>query len=110
MTLTDIVKELNLKVAYGKEHLNREVSGGYCSDLLSDVMGGSEENQVWITIQVHRNTIAVAALKELAAIILVNGLEPNPDTIAAAQNEEFPILVSQEKAFDVAGKIYKLLN
>ena len=37
-----------------------EIQNGYTSDLLSDVMGNAPEDSVLITIQAHKNTIAVA--------------------------------------------------
>ena len=41
-------------------HEKREIHGGYTSDLLSDVMGNAAEGNVLITIQGHKNTVAVA--------------------------------------------------
>ena len=71
MTVADIVKALDLKVFSGNEGLNQEIAGGYTSDLLSDVMGNADAGMVWITLQTHINVMAIASLKELAAIILV---------------------------------------
>lgn len=39
MTVREIAEKLNLKVFSGAAGLDREVTGGYVSDLLSDVMG-----------------------------------------------------------------------
>ena len=39
MKVTDIVEKIGLKVFSGHEGLGKEVTGGYASDLLSDVMG-----------------------------------------------------------------------
>ncbi len=68
MTVREIVEALNLKVLSGEKGLDKEITGAYCSDLLSDVMGNTEEQQVWITLQGHKNAIAVASLKELRAM------------------------------------------
>lgn len=110
MDLAAIVKTLNLKVCCGDNALNREVKGGYVGDLLSDVIANSQEGHVWITRQIHQNVVAVASLKDLAAIILVQGSEPAPDTLEKAAREGIPILVAAEPAFEVAGKIYKLIS
>ena len=37
MKISDIAKELNLSVISGEKGIEREVSGAYVSDLLSDV-------------------------------------------------------------------------
>jgi hypothetical protein len=63
MKIKDLVKELGLEVLSCKDSLDREIKGGYCSDLLSDVMGNAKEGDIWITLQVHKNIIAVASLK-----------------------------------------------
>jgi serine kinase of HPr protein (carbohydrate metabolism regulator) len=73
-------------------------------------MANSHEGYIWITRQVHQNIVAVATLKELAGIILVNSCEPAKDTLEKAVRENVPILVSGLSAFELSGKIYNLLN
>ena len=40
-----------------------EVAHGYASDLLSDVIANAGKDSVWVTMQIHVNIIAVAALE-----------------------------------------------
>ena len=68
----------------------REIQGGYASDLLSDVMGNSREGDIWVTMQKHVNIVAVAQLNGLAAIVLVNGRRPEPDTIVRRRENRHP--------------------
>lgn len=109
MKLIDIAKELELKIRAGEAHSDREVTGGYVGDLLSDVMGNAKEGQVWITRQTHQNIVAVADLKDLAGIILVNRCEPNAETIEKANEVGMPIFVSSLPAFELTGRIYILI-
>lgn len=110
MKVSDLVNELGLTVLSGAKGLNREVTGGYVSDLLSDVMGNAGESQVWITLQVHQNVMAIASLKDMAAVILVKDLKPNENTIRHSNAEDIPILGTSMTTFEIAGKLYKLLN
>jgi predicted transcriptional regulator len=110
MKVREIVEKLNLKVVSGKDGLDREVEGGYVSDLLSDVMGNADMNQAWITLQTHKNIMAIASLKELACIILVKGLEPNEDTKEKSNEENIPILNTDKDTFEIAGKLYAMLQ
>jgi hypothetical protein len=110
MDLESIVKALNLKVRSGNERMKTEVVGGYTGDLLSDVMGVSEAGNIWVTRQIHANIVAVASLKDHAAIVLVQGLEPAADTLEKAVKEDIPILISELSAFEVTGKLYNLLK
>lgn len=109
MKLESIVKDLNLKLRCGEEGLNREVKGGYVGDLLSDVIANSKENDVWITRQTHQNIVAVASLKDLAGIILVQGAEPAPETLEKAAKEGIPLMVSDMAAFETAGRVHRLI-
>jgi hypothetical protein len=61
--------------------------------LLSDVMGNAAEDEVWITLQTHQNIMAIASLKDLAAVVLVKGLEPEDDTLAHSEEEGIPLLL-----------------
>jgi len=110
MTVQDIVSQLNLTVCSGQEGLQREVKGGYTSDLLSDVMGHAQEGDIWVTLQTHKNVMAIASLKEIAAIILVKGHLPEEDTLEESNNENIPILSSPLQTFEITGQLYKLLH
>jgi len=110
MTLKDVTEKLDLEVKSTFGKLNLTVSGGYVSDLLSDVIAHAREGQVWITLQVHSNIVAVAVLKELAGIILVNGRQPEAETLNKAEQEGVSILVSRLPAFEVAGRLFNLFR
>lgn len=110
MKLSEIVEKLDLTIFTGERFLDKEVAGGYVSDLLSDVMGYSSENEIWITLQTHKNVMAIASLKELAAVILVKGFKPDSDTIQHAENEKIPILGTHKKTFEITGELYNLLK
>ncbi|HEU20613.1 MAG TPA: serine kinase [Deltaproteobacteria bacterium] len=110
MNVSSIVEKLNLKIACGREKLSQNVTGGYVGDLLSDVMANSREGYLWITRQTHQNIVAVASLKELAGIILVQGKEPESDTLEKAAAEGIPILITELPAFDIAGKLYDIVS
>jgi len=110
MKVSDIVDKFNLEVFSGKLGLAREVRGGYVSDLLSDVMGNSKEGQIWITLQTHKNVMAIASLKDLAAVILVKGFKPNDDTAEQSEIEGVPVLGTTENAFEMSGKLFQYLT
>jgi predicted transcriptional regulator len=110
MNLETIVQSLHLKVKSGEGILNVEVRGGYVGDLLSDVMANSHKGDLLITRQVHQNIVAVASLNELAGIVLVQGAEPAAETLEKAAREKIPLLVAELPAFEVAGRIYQMIE
>lgn len=110
MNVKNIVDTLGLTIYSGKSGLDRIVTTGYTSDLLSDVMGNCDSEEVWITLQTHKNIMAIASLKDIAAIILVNGHQPESDTIEKSNEEEIPILGTSLGAFEISGKLFALLQ
>ena len=54
--------------------------------------------------------MAIASLKELAAVILVKGQSASEDTLNQSNEEGIPFLSTEEETFDTAGKIYQLLH
>ena len=110
MNVKELAEKANLNLFSGAAGLDRQVTGWYSSDLLSDVMGYASEGQVWITLQKHRNIMAVASLKDLAAIILVKGFEPEPDVLELSEKEGIPVLGTQKQAFEISGEIFNLIK
>jgi len=110
MQVKEIITILDLNVFGGSQGLGNEITGGYTSDLLSDVMGHADNGKIWVTLQTHKNVIAIASLKELAAVILIKGNNPDADMLAQAEKEGIPVLGSTEEAFEITGKLYNLLS
>lgn len=110
MKLKEIIEKLQLKVLTAKDKLDEEVTGGYTSDLLSDVIANSKQGNLWITLQTHQNIIAVAKLKDLTGIVIVNNREPDEETLKKAGMEKIPVMISERMAFEVSGKLYELIS
>ena len=106
MKLKELVEKFDLQIQCASDRLEREIKGGYVSDLLSDVIANGRAGDVWITLQIHQNIVGVASLKDLAAIIIINGRQPEENTIEKAENEGIPIMVSKMSAFELVGRLY----
>jgi len=108
MKLSQIIEKSDLeKVVFCSDD---EIESGYCGDLMSDVIANAENNSIWITIQAHKNSIAVALIKDIKAIIFTNNVELNPDLIEKAKDEEINLLKSKKNSFTLCGILYKLLE
>jgi len=110
MTLRDIVEKLGLQVFASKVAGDADVTGGYACDLLSDVMANGRPGDLWITMQTHQNILAVAKIKDLAGIIVVNGRRPDEEAIRKADEENVTVLGTDESAFRISGRLYRLLK
>ncbi len=105
MKLRALIDALGLKLCCGEAHLEREVTGGYVGDLLSDVVANSHAGDIWVTLQAHENSVAVASLRDLAGIVFVGGREPNEETARQAEQRGVPLLSSSERAFEVVARL-----
>jgi serine kinase of HPr protein (carbohydrate metabolism regulator) len=108
MTLGEIASRLTLEVVTAKEGLDREVSGGYASDLLSDVMANAQAGDLWVTLQIHENIVAMATLKDLSGIVIVKGRQPQREAVDKAETEGIPILVASLPAFELVGRLHQM--
>lgn len=108
MRLNEIKESLDLKVLSGNKQLETDVSRGYVSDLMSDVIAHGKEGDIWITYQTHVNVVAIAMMKDMAGIILIQGRELIPAAAAKAEQEGLPVFSSSESAFEVVGRLYQL--
>lgn len=109
MILKEIITQLGLKIFTEVGQLETEVTGGYTSDLLSDVIAHSREGNLWITLQTHPNIVAVARLKDLAGIIIVHDRQPEAETRLKAMEEKIPLLGTKDNSFVISGRLFQLL-
>lgn len=108
MTVEDILSAIPSVCVAGKSGCSSPVSGGYASDLLSNVMGQAGSGSVWVTMQGHKNIVAVASLAGLAAIVIAGGAKPDADTVAKAESESIPLLITDLSVFEFVGRLYAL--
>ena len=105
MTVQEIIERLNLAVVTVAD-LNRQITGGYASDLLSCVMAGAKAGNVWVTLQAHPNVVAVASLLDLAAVVITEGIVPDADTTAKAEQNSVTLLRTPRPTFAIVGELF----
>lgn len=107
MLLSALMRELNLS-CFVPPIADGEVTSGYASDLLSDVMGNAPSGAIWVTMQCHPNVVAVASLLNLAAVVLVGNASPDEPTLERARSSDVALLHSDFTAFETVGRLYAL--
>ena len=88
--------------------MNMQLSGGYCSDLLSQVMASAAGKQVWVTVQNHMNIIAVATIQDIRVVIICEGREMADDVIARADEESVVLLTTPRGAYELCSTLGRL--
>ena len=108
MKVSEICEKLELKVLVEGD-LDREITGGYCGDLLSWVMGRAQGGDCWFTVMGNVNAVAVAFLADCACIVLCENATLDKDAQEKAELQDICVLASEENAYILANKLGKLL-
>jgi hypothetical protein len=108
MTIREAAAALGAEICQDRFE-DAPLTGAYTSDLLSDVMARAGDGNALITIQAHKNTVAVAALVNMPAIVVCNSRPLPEDMLEAAKNEGIAVLRTAENQYTVSGKLYGLL-
>ncbi|MFW6329557.1 MAG: DRTGG domain-containing protein [Alkalispirochaetaceae bacterium] len=109
MTGKEMAEKLGLTVVQhnGEE---RDLETGYTSDLLSDVMANARDGSVLITIQAHKNTVAVASLAGCAAIVICNDRPIPEEMVHAAEAEGIPVYATEANQYEISARVHGLLG
>ena len=99
MTVRELMTALSLECLTGEVGLDNEVKGGHVGDLLSYVMAHAREKELWVTIQGHINSVAVASLTGVSVIILSGRAEADKEMLEKAIEEEIPVLTAPLSSF-----------
>jgi hypothetical protein len=109
MNLQQIIDRLNLSVlTEPRNFASMTPTGGYSSDLLSCVMAGAKKGNLWLTLQAHLNIVAVAALNEIAAVIVTENAQPDAASIAKANQQGVILLSTPRPTYEITGKLWEL--
>jgi hypothetical protein len=109
MNLQQIIEKLELTVlTEPRDFSSISPTGGYTSDLLSCVMAGAKTHYLWITLQAHMNIVAVAALLDVAAVIITEDAQPDPATIDKANQQGVVLLSTPRPSFEIDGKLWEM--
>jgi len=109
MTINELASALSAEICQ-TEFEDVEVAGAYTSDLLSDVMANAKTGGALITIQAHKNTVAVATLVNISVIVICNSRPLPEDMLEAAKDEGIAVIRTSENQFTVSGKIWQIIN
>ncbi len=109
MTIAEMAKFMDLETVVEGDG-SRAVTGGYCGDLLSWVMGRAKEGDAWITVMGNVNAVAVAVLADTACILLAEDSPLDDEARLRAEAQGVAVLRSREDAYTLAVKLGRLLE
>ena len=104
MTVQQLIDALSLTV-FHLDDPGRSVTGAYCGDLLSWVMGRAPADGAWLTIMSNVNVAAVAALTDVACVVLAEGVVPDAPLLDKAKIQGITLLGTELSVYDCAVRL-----
>jgi len=92
VTLKEVKEILDAEVFVGHDQLEMEVKTAFGADLMSDVLAFAKSGSLLLTGLTNPQIVRTSDVLDIAAIIIVRGKRPLPETIQLAEELRIPIL------------------
>jgi predicted transcriptional regulator len=106
MKLQEVAQKLGLKLV--TKSFDKEISGVYISDMVSDVIANAKAGDLLVTVQIHNNVVAAANLVDLCGIVVTQGKLPADDVVKMAEKAEIPIFSTDLNRWQMATRLYEI--
>jgi predicted transcriptional regulator len=105
--LDEVREILDAEVIVGRDQMKKEVHTAFGADLMSDVLAFARPGTMLLTGLTNPQVIRTSEILDIAAIIIVRGKVPSPETIKLAEELKIPILTTRYILFETAGRLYR---
>lgn len=106
VTLGEVKDVLDAEVYVGHDQLDMEVKTAFGADLMSDVLAFAKSGSLLLTGLTNPQIVRTSDVLDIAAIIIVRGKRPLPETVQLAEELRIPILGTKFILFETAGRLY----
>lgn len=109
MNIKEILALLGAKVVCGGDYVDRQISYGFASDLMSDVLtiSSATGELLLITGLANIQTIRTAEMSEIRNIVFVRGKKADADMISLAKDNEILLMESPYSMYRASGLLWK---
>jgi predicted transcriptional regulator len=107
VTLQEVKEILNAEVFVGHDQLDKEVKTAFGADLMSDVLAFAKTGSMLLTGLTNPQIVRTSNILDIAAIIIVRGKRPLPETVRLAEELKIPLLTTKYILFETAGRLYR---
>jgi predicted transcriptional regulator len=105
MKVQELAERLELTAA--TRVFDKDVTGVYISDMVSDVIANAKAGDLLVTAQAHANVIAAANLVDTCGIVITQGKTLAEDVVKMAEKAEIPVFTTALNRWQVATKLYE---
>jgi predicted transcriptional regulator len=107
VTLREVKEILAAEVFVGHNQLDKEIKTAFGADLMSDVLAFAKTGSILLTGLTNPQIVRTSNILDIAAIVIVRGKRPLPETVKLAEELKIPILATKYILFETAGRLYE---
>lgn len=106
MLLRDLATVLDARVLTESCQLDIDVTTACGADLMSDVLVFVHSGVLLLTGLINPQVVITGEVAEVAAIVIVRGKQPPPETIQLAETRGIPLISAPHTMFECCGRLY----
>lgn len=106
MTLHEVAAAVDGTVVSGSEHLDREVTLGFASDLMSEVLTLLHDGILLITGLSNIQAIRTAEMSDISQILFVRGKKPAENMVELARENGIVLITTSYSMFKSSYLLY----
>lgn len=103
LTLGEAMGVLKAEAVVAASDGDLELSGCFAADLMSDVLAFARPGSLLLTGLASDQTIRIASIRHLAAVILIAGKQPDGEMIESACEAQMPLYQTPLSKFEACG-------
>ena len=107
ISVSEVADLLEADIHTKRADLDRKVSTGCASDLMSDVLAYSKPRSILVTGLNTVQTVRTAEVADLLAICFAFGKIPEPKTVELAEVSNIPLMTTALSLFSASGRLYE---
>ncbi|MBS7262121.1 MAG: AraC family transcriptional regulator [Eubacteriales bacterium] len=101
MTVEELALAVGGEILTAPENAGRTIGSAMTCDLLSWVMARGKADMAWVTVQTNINVVAVAALHDMACVVIPEGMRPDAPVTEKAAEEGVVLIRTDASAYSV---------
>jgi len=101
--LNEAIEAIKAEAVVAPDDDSVEVAGCFAADLMSDVLAFAQTDSILISGLATDQTIRTAAIKQLAAVVIVEGKTVDGEMMDAAEDEAVPVYRTPLSKYEVCG-------
>lgn len=107
MTIRDLATLLEARVLCGEEKLDLEVSSGFASDLMSDVLAFVNDKTVLITGLTNVHVMRTCEMLDIQCVVFARGKVPSEEILEEARDLDIVVLTTHYTCYNTCGRMYQ---